>query len=178
VGDITFIDSLLTTLATSDSIVCYTGNNHAIMINMFLELSGFKCVDAKGHLKHEDAVRSHEILSQLTPLDLEKGFIAFNNIPPSSSLSSSSSASPSSSSSTRSSSSSSSSTSSSSKACAACSKDDAKNMQCGRCGNVSYCSTDCQKSHWKTHKPYCKAPADTALVIAESKAEVKTKAKN
>ena len=28
---------------------------------------------------------------------------------------------------------------------------------CGRCGVPSYCSPGCQKSHWPTHKPSCKA---------------------
>jgi MYND finger len=26
---------------------------------------------------------------------------------------------------------------------------------CGRCKSVYYCSADCQKTHWKTHKPLC-----------------------
>ena len=28
--------------------------------------------------------------------------------------------------------------------------------RCGRCKQVSYCSADCQKAHWKLHKKTCK----------------------
>lgn len=30
-------------------------------------------------------------------------------------------------------------------------------QKCGRCKRVYYCSVDCQKAHWKTHKETCKA---------------------
>ncbi len=30
--------------------------------------------------------------------------------------------------------------------------------RCGRCKQVCYCSTGCQKAHWKLHKKTCKAP--------------------
>lgn len=28
--------------------------------------------------------------------------------------------------------------------------------RCGRCKKVNYCSAECQKAHWKSHKPECK----------------------
>lgn len=28
--------------------------------------------------------------------------------------------------------------------------------QCSKCNNVSYCNVECQKLHWKEHKPMCK----------------------
>lgn len=36
--------------------------------------------------------------------------------------------------------------------------------KCSRCENVSYCSKECQRSHWPTHKPDCKkkTTADSA----------------
>ena len=30
--------------------------------------------------------------------------------------------------------------------------------KCSRCHLVQYCDTDCQKKHWKTHKPFCNIP--------------------
>ncbi len=38
--------------------------------------------------------------------------------------------------------------------CAECGKG-GKTLQCTRCRKVRYCSRECQKSHWKTHKPAC-----------------------
>ena len=38
--------------------------------------------------------------------------------------------------------------------CANCNKTK-KLKKCARCTIVYYCSTECQKSHWKTHKPNC-----------------------
>ena len=38
--------------------------------------------------------------------------------------------------------------------CALCGKGGAKS-KCGDCREVSYCSRDCQKAHWKTHKSEC-----------------------
>jgi ankyrin repeat protein len=29
------------------------------------------------------------------------------------------------------------------------------NLRCGRCKHPSYCSKDCQRIHWPTHKPIC-----------------------
>ena len=37
--------------------------------------------------------------------------------------------------------------------CDVCNKPDAK--RCAGCGQVSYCSTKCQKEAWKAHKPNC-----------------------
>ena len=34
---------------------------------------------------------------------------------------------------------------------------DQKFQRCGGCGAVHYCGPSCQKQHWKTHKPQCKA---------------------
>jgi len=41
------------------------------------------------------------------------------------------------------------------KACGACSKP--ASLLCGRCKAVSYCSKNCQSSHWNTHKKVCKS---------------------
>ncbi|KAK0472166.1 hypothetical protein IW261DRAFT_1665844 [Armillaria novae-zelandiae] len=40
-------------------------------------------------------------------------------------------------------------------ACAACEKRDMKLQKCGRCKKVSYCGPECQRAHWKKHKPVC-----------------------
>lgn len=41
------------------------------------------------------------------------------------------------------------------KVCAACGKK-ATGGSCARCHQVSYCSKECQRAHWKVHKPDCK----------------------
>ncbi|RYP73353.1 hypothetical protein DL770_007803 [Monosporascus sp. CRB-9-2] len=44
--------------------------------------------------------------------------------------------------------------------CANCGTDKGKEgvglLSCARCKNVKYCSRECQRTHWKAHKPMCK----------------------
>ena len=64
------------------------------------------------------------------------------------------------------------------KACAHCGATEAKTasgklLRCGRCKAVSFCSADCQKAHWPTHKSECKpaeAPAPAAPAAATAPA--------
>ena len=64
------------------------------------------------------------------------------------------------------------------KACAHCGVTEAKTasgklLRCGRCKAVSFCSADCQKAHWPTHKAECKpaeAPAAPAPAAAPAAA--------
>ena len=42
--------------------------------------------------------------------------------------------------------------------CATCGIGGAKKL-CGRCRQVSYCTQECQKQHWKRHKKQCQAPS-------------------
>jgi hypothetical protein len=35
-------------------------------------------------------------------------------------------------------------------------------MKCARCKVVFYCDADCQKKHWKEHRPMCKAASKTS----------------
>ena len=39
--------------------------------------------------------------------------------------------------------------------CKTCLKENVKLLTCGRCKSVFYCSKDCQKKDWKTHKTVC-----------------------
>ena len=39
--------------------------------------------------------------------------------------------------------------------CAQC--DRCGNLRCGKCKQVHYCSKECQKAHWATHKQECKS---------------------
>ncbi|KAF7360434.1 MYND-type domain-containing protein [Mycena venus] len=50
--------------------------------------------------------------------------------------------------------------------CAHCSKlDENKSFQrCSRCKNTIYCSQDCQKANWKTHKALCSPPLPEGTV--------------
>lgn len=47
------------------------------------------------------------------------------------------------------------STDSTSPSCASCGKADADLKRCAKCQTERYCSRDCQKAHWKTHKKVC-----------------------
>ncbi|KAI0041539.1 hypothetical protein FA95DRAFT_1501350, partial [Auriscalpium vulgare] len=50
--------------------------------------------------------------------------------------------------------------------CAACNKTQGSLKQCSRCHSVLYCSSECQKSHWRTHKPSCHAfSADNTVTL-------------
>jgi hypothetical protein len=39
--------------------------------------------------------------------------------------------------------------------CAYCMKARGANLRCAACRNAYYCSKECQRHHWKTHKPWC-----------------------
>ncbi|KAJ7088079.1 hypothetical protein B0H15DRAFT_949892 [Mycena belliarum] len=39
--------------------------------------------------------------------------------------------------------------------------------RCAGCGVVRYCSKECQKAHWKTHKPHCVLNVEMAKKAAE-----------
>jgi hypothetical protein len=43
------------------------------------------------------------------------------------------------------------------KACAHCAapREQQKTFVCGRCQNVRYCNSDCQRAHWTFHKKFC-----------------------
>lgn len=50
-------------------------------------------------------------------------------------------------------------------ACAKCAKPggegaESKLMTCKQCGTAAYCSRECQRAHWKTHKVLCKLTSD------------------
>ncbi|KAJ1474731.1 hypothetical protein T484DRAFT_1831228 [Baffinella frigidus] len=40
--------------------------------------------------------------------------------------------------------------------CANCEKHVEKSKSCAKCRSVAYCSADCQKADWQTHKTTCK----------------------
>lgn len=43
--------------------------------------------------------------------------------------------------------------------CAACGKATDTSKRCGACKAVVYCDEECQRSHWRKHKPACRAHA-------------------
>lgn len=43
------------------------------------------------------------------------------------------------------------------KCCAYCRTIDTRCLRCSACANAYYCSKECQRTHWKTHKATCKA---------------------
>jgi hypothetical protein len=51
--------------------------------------------------------------------------------------------------------------------CDVCSKKDVKLLICGRCKNVRYCSSSCQKLGWKSgHKTVCKVANPDLMAVA------------
>ncbi len=53
--------------------------------------------------------------------------------------------------------------------CAECGR--RKQLQkCARCRGIHYCSAECQKEHWKVHKPDCKKVAAPAAAAGSSQA--------
>lgn len=50
------------------------------------------------------------------------------------------------------------------KACVACGKT-GKTKKCGGCGKVYYCGKDCQRKHWKWHKPDCRPESSTPVPV-------------
>ncbi|OIW22897.1 hypothetical protein CONLIGDRAFT_657872 [Coniochaeta ligniaria NRRL 30616] len=36
--------------------------------------------------------------------------------------------------------------------------------KCSRCKEAWYCNRDCQRAHWKAHKPYCAAPMSRVML--------------
>lgn len=42
-------------------------------------------------------------------------------------------------------------------ACAHCGKPN-RSLSCSRCKSVKYCNSECQRTHWPTHKQVCRAP--------------------
>ncbi|KAJ3484461.1 hypothetical protein NLI96_g5628 [Meripilus lineatus] len=42
------------------------------------------------------------------------------------------------------------------KKCNSCGKEGVSLKQCGKCHSARYCSVECQRSHWRTHKKTCK----------------------
>jgi len=44
--------------------------------------------------------------------------------------------------------------------CANCQKSGVKLSACSKCHAVRYCSTACQRAHWRAHKPACISPND------------------
>jgi ankyrin repeat protein len=44
--------------------------------------------------------------------------------------------------------------------CSSCQKSGVKLSACSKCHAVRYCSTACQRAHWRAHKPACVSPKD------------------
>lgn len=58
--------------------------------------------------------------------------------------------------------------------CNQCNKENASS-QCGACKNVSYCSKECQRENWATHKQVCSFKKQISVVVVDgSKAEERT----
>lgn len=64
------------------------------------------------------------------------------------------------------------------KVCRRCGKSatEVRLQQCARCRLVCYCSPDCQKADWPTHKTYCRVPSSEEVAECEKICEVSKKA--
>ena len=57
------------------------------------------------------------------------------------------------------------------KICSNCFKEGTALRDCSRCKSVQYCSKDCQRQHWKIHKPECKCAAtNTRTLVVKGRA--------
>ena len=50
--------------------------------------------------------------------------------------------------------------------CANCQTSGIKLSACSKCHAVRYCSTACQRAHWRSHKPACQGPEDVYDAVA------------
>ena len=57
------------------------------------------------------------------------------------------------------------------RSCASCAKSDIPLLLCSGCKLVSYRNKDCQKAHWKAHKPYCALKTKGAQASSKPEAE-------
>jgi splicing suppressor protein 51 len=57
------------------------------------------------------------------------------------------------------------------RSCASCTKTDAHLLLCSGCRLVSYCNKNCQKAHWKTHKPSCAPKTKDSQASSKPEAE-------
>jgi hypothetical protein len=46
-------------------------------------------------------------------------------------------------------------------------------MQCSGCNIAVYCNATCQKNHWQTHKPICKASRSTPVTTTQHSREIR-----
>ena len=49
--------------------------------------------------------------------------------------------------------------------CCHCKKEDVKMNHCSGCVGTQYCSTECQKSAWSSHKKFCRLPNEYDQII-------------
>jgi splicing suppressor protein 51 len=57
------------------------------------------------------------------------------------------------------------------RSCATCAKANVHLLLCSGCRLVFHCNKDCQKAHWKAHKPSCTPKAQGAQASSKPKAE-------
>ncbi|KAJ6534446.1 hypothetical protein DFH09DRAFT_121009 [Mycena vulgaris] len=50
--------------------------------------------------------------------------------------------------------------------CSNCVRNLSDLRRCGGCAKTIYCSKECQRAHWKEHKPHCKRNADLTTMIS------------
>jgi hypothetical protein len=66
-------------------------------------------------------------------------------------------------------------TSDSLRGCAQCGamkkKNEGRYPACGRCRMVNYCSKECQRAHWKMHKPFCSQFVRDIPAVSETREE-------
>lgn len=60
----------------------------------------------------------------------------------------------------------------SSNSCAYCNKSSVELLRCSGCRNAFYCSKECQRAHWKTHKQQCTRTVSAAPAPSESEFSV------
>jgi len=127
--DANFIIETAKALENNNLVILFVGNNHAIALHKFLIESNFEPITIQGLTTKS----SGPVEFQGSRFDRDELKVILSNIVNEHSIDKSSTT---------------------IKHCAVCNKPDSA-KRCSRCKQTCYCSVECQKKHWSSHKSEC-----------------------